>query len=414
MKPTVRILLPLACIAMLAQGCGKDGFGANPYDPNTPVTVSEWPKVLSFSPEKGQAGDEITIKGNNFTTATKVTFGGMDAASFTIVDAETITAILGPYGKSGAVAVTNHKGERSLPGFTYIWPVEPSDNPNLAIGAKATASEPFAGFFAESVNDGNEASCWVAANNDPASSRWVMLELEKLSEINMVVTKWDPNAAGTDYKLEVSEDGDTFKTIFEETGWVSNGADNGVKKIKFAPVNAKFVRLSGLYNSITPYNLTLKEFEIYDNPEAVNVALQKTATADCEATAGSMFHLTDGKLSNIWQCDNTNPHDTHWVTVDLGEVTEINNIIISMDGGAYAKNMKITVSEDGETFEEVYNVTDWSAASEPREPGETVWTKVVMDVTFAERDVKIIRLDFGAASGPWGINIYEIEAYRQW
>lgn len=85
-----------------------------------------------------------------------------------------------------------------------------------------------------------------------------------------------------------------------------------------------------------------------------------------------------------------------------------------MDGGAYAKNMKITVSEDGETFEEVYNVTDWSAASEPREPGETVWTKVVMNVTFAERNVSIIRLDFGSASGPWGIGIYEVEAYRQW
>lgn len=55
-----------------------DGFGANPYDPSTPVTVSEWPKVLSFSPEKGQAGDVVTIKGINFGTASKVTFGWND------------------------------------------------------------------------------------------------------------------------------------------------------------------------------------------------------------------------------------------------------------------------------------------------------------------------------------------------
>ena len=55
-----------------------------------------------------------------------------------------------------------------------------------------------------------------------------------------------------------------------------------------------------------------------------------------------------------------------------------------------------------------------AALSEPREPGETVWTKVVMNVTFAERNVSIIRLDFGSPSGPWGIGIYEVEAYRQW
>ena len=404
--------MTLGGVFLLVQSCGKAGFGSNPYDPETPVTVSEWPKVLSFSPEKGQAGDEITIKGINFNTATRVTFGGMDAESFNIVDAGTITAVLGSFGKSGAVAVTNVKGERSLQGFTYIWPVEPSENPNLAIGAKATASEPFAGFFAANVNDGKEETCWVASNNEQASERWVMLELEKLSEINMVVTRWDPNAAATDYRLEVSEDGETFTTVVEETGWVSNGADGGVKKIRFAPVNARFVRLAKLYNSLTPYNMTLKEFEVYNTPDAVNVALQKVADADCEANADSKFHLVDGKLANMWQCDKT--HETHWATIDLGEATEINNIVISMDGGAYAKDMKVTVSEDGETFEEVYSVTDWSSEPEPREPGETVWTKVVMDVSFAERDVRVIRLDFGSASGPWGIGIYEVEAYRQW
>lgn len=126
MKSICRILLPLAGIILLASACKKESFGANPYDPSTPVTVSEWPKVLSFAPEKGQAGDVITITGKNFKTATKVTFGGMDAESFEIVDDGTISAVLGPFGKSGAVAVTNHKGERSMQGFTYIWPVAPS------------------------------------------------------------------------------------------------------------------------------------------------------------------------------------------------------------------------------------------------------------------------------------------------
>lgn len=52
MKSIVNVFLPLACLCLLASACKTDGFGANPYDPSTPVTVSEWPKVLSFSPEK--------------------------------------------------------------------------------------------------------------------------------------------------------------------------------------------------------------------------------------------------------------------------------------------------------------------------------------------------------------------------
>lgn len=45
MKSICRILLPLAGIILLASACKKESFGANPYDPSTPVTVSEWPKV---------------------------------------------------------------------------------------------------------------------------------------------------------------------------------------------------------------------------------------------------------------------------------------------------------------------------------------------------------------------------------
>ena len=111
----------------------------------------------------------------------------------------------------------------------------------------------------------------------------------------------------------------------------------------------------------------------------------------------------------MWQCDKT--HETHWATVDMGEATEINNIVISMDGGAYARDMKITVSEDGASFEEVYNVTDWSSVAEPREPGEPTWTKVVTDAKFDTTEAQYIKVDFNGDSFVYGITIYELEAY---
>ncbi len=411
---TVRFFIPLLILLSgAAISCSEEEFGANPYDPNTPITVSEWPKVISFTPEKGAAGDEITITGKNFTTAVKVTFGNSEDASFEIIDDNTIKAVLSSYGNSGAVAVTNHKGERSAQGFVYLWPEVPSENPNLALNCVATSSEPFSGFSAAGVNDGQTgAGAWVAANNDEGADRWVMIELNDLSEINKVVLYWDPNAAGTDYKLEYSEDGNTFTTIFEETGWVSNGDDNGVKTIKFDPVNAKYVRIGNLYNSITGYNMTLWEFEIYNTPPPTNVALEKPATADCEANAGSMFHITDGKLANMWQCNNDG-HDPHWAIVDLGVETAIDNVVIYMDGGAYATSMKISLAGEDEVYSEVYAVEGWSSEAVPREPG-SAWTMVVMDAAFEEKAARYIRLDFGVASSPWGINLYEVEAYNQW
>ena len=149
---------------------------------------------------------------------------------------------------------------------------------------------------------------------------------------------------------------------------------------------------------------------VVDEPApAVNLALGKPATADCEANPASMFHITDGGLANMWQCDKT--HAEHWAKVDLGEKLALNNIIISWDGGAYAKNIKISLSTNDVDYTEVYSVTDWSSAPVPREPGEPTWTKVVTDAKFSTTEAQYIKVDFNGDSGAWGITIYELEAY---
>ena len=209
-----------------------------------------------------------------------------------------------------------------------------------------------------------------------------------------------------------SENGEDFTTVYQETGWVSNGDDAGVKTIKFDAVNAKYVRLGNLFNSLTSWNMTLYEFEIYNMPPAENLAEKKPADADCEANPDSKFHITDGKLANMWQ--TANDHDSHWATVDLGDAVDLDNIIISWDGGAYPKNLKISLSEDGAEYAEVYSVSDWNPEPEPREPGETVWTKVVTNAEFKEQKARYIRVDFDTPSSVWGITIYELEAYNQW
>jgi len=76
------------------------------------------PVVNSFAPVSAGAGGTVTISGYNFTGTTSASFGGVAAASFTVVNATTITAVVGA-GASGSVKVTNTFGNDSRPGFTF-------------------------------------------------------------------------------------------------------------------------------------------------------------------------------------------------------------------------------------------------------------------------------------------------------
>ena len=64
MKTIAQSIFIILCLSgKIFTSCADGDFGANPYDPNTPITVSQLPKVLSFTPTEGKEGDVITITG---------------------------------------------------------------------------------------------------------------------------------------------------------------------------------------------------------------------------------------------------------------------------------------------------------------------------------------------------------------
>jgi predicted secreted Zn-dependent protease len=77
------------------------------------------PRVYSFTPANAGAGTTLTITGINFDQVTSVKFGSVEAASFKVLSAKTIEAVLAA-GASGAVTVTNLGGTAELKGFTFI------------------------------------------------------------------------------------------------------------------------------------------------------------------------------------------------------------------------------------------------------------------------------------------------------
>lgn len=96
-------------------GTGAGVFaGAGIYQ-ITSITFSPSPLpfVGGISPNNGTTagGTSVTITGGNFTGATAVTIGGTAVTSFTVVDANTITAVTAAHAAGqGTVLVTNASG----------------------------------------------------------------------------------------------------------------------------------------------------------------------------------------------------------------------------------------------------------------------------------------------------------------
>jgi hypothetical protein len=80
-----------------------------------------YPKITGFSPGSAGTGTTVRIDGENLSTASSVTFGGTAAASFAIVSATQIDAVLAA-GASGEIAVTTSGGLAVFNGFVYLPP----------------------------------------------------------------------------------------------------------------------------------------------------------------------------------------------------------------------------------------------------------------------------------------------------
>ncbi len=104
---------------------GGSGTGSNLYTYAVPA-----PTVTAISPSSGSAagGTSVTITGTNFTGATIVTLGGTATASFTVVNATTITATTSAHavGTVDLVVTTPGGSATRTNFFTYVSATAPT------------------------------------------------------------------------------------------------------------------------------------------------------------------------------------------------------------------------------------------------------------------------------------------------
>jgi uncharacterized repeat protein (TIGR03803 family) len=80
------------------------------------------PTVLSFSPTSGTVGSSVVITGGGLTGASKVTFGGVKATSYTVNSASQITATVPTGAVTGKIAVTTSQGTATSSGTFTVTP----------------------------------------------------------------------------------------------------------------------------------------------------------------------------------------------------------------------------------------------------------------------------------------------------
>ncbi|MBN1413000.1 MAG: family 16 glycosylhydrolase [Spirochaetales bacterium] len=136
--------------------------------------------------------------------------------------------------------------------------VEPGEGPpeNLALNKETDRSSiENGGLESEMAVDGDMETRWSSEFNDP---NWISVDLGAKYQIKQVVCRWEV-ACGEDYRIEISDNNSSWKTVFERKGF-----EGGDDIITFSDtIAARYVRVYGETRG-TPYGYSLWELEIWD------------------------------------------------------------------------------------------------------------------------------------------------------
>ena len=193
------------------------------------------------------AGKEYVIQfsndGQNFTDVYTVTDGKSGAREYLRVEPQQ-TRYVRILGKKRATV------------FGYsLWEVKLfAEHDSLVYGADVTASSTQENYKPQNVIDGRDTTRWSSNRGD---NEWIMLDLKENKTIGKIVLKWE-EAAGKEYAVQVSTDGQNFTEVFRKT----DGKKKATETIVIDPVTARFVRIQGIKRA-TDYGYSLWEVELY-------------------------------------------------------------------------------------------------------------------------------------------------------
>ncbi len=162
-KAMLLLLIVFGLLFLLYPQQSKAGITKN-GGKNYRITAA--PSISSFSPASAGATMTVTISGSSFTGATSVRFGGTNAASFSVVNDNTITAVVAA-GTSGSISVVTAGGTGTRAGFTFCTAVTPTISISTSSATSCAGSNVH---FSSSISNGGASPTYQWTKNRVAVS----------------------------------------------------------------------------------------------------------------------------------------------------------------------------------------------------------------------------------------------------
>lgn len=128
---------------------------------------------------------------------------------------------------------------------------------SLLMPHQVSSTEANLGNIASNAVDGDESTRWSSLYSDP---QWFIIDLGKTYLIQEVILKWEV-ASARNYKIEVSENGNSWTTLATKTN-MANGARIDI--ISGLIGKGRYIRMYGSQRT-TNYGYSIYEFEVYGN-----------------------------------------------------------------------------------------------------------------------------------------------------
>ncbi|MFE5797241.1 discoidin domain-containing protein [Streptomyces sp. NPDC056503] len=135
-------------------------------------------------------------------------------------------------------------GDLALGAESYLrtWRATERHEPgvNLAAGVPTSASttewNPFTSYASGRAFDGDTGTRWAS---DWSDDQWLQVDLGEVRRVGRVTLDWE-RAYARQYRIEVSEDGSAWRTV-----WSTQAGDGGFDTAEFASTPARYVRVHG-------------------------------------------------------------------------------------------------------------------------------------------------------------------------
>ena len=221
-----------------------------------------------------------------------------------------------------------------------------------------------------------------------------------------MVLSWELRAR--EFSLQLSLDGEDWTTVHTQRDETSATAKTDT--IEFESQTAQYVKMQGIERSPLGdgriYGYSMYEFEIYQtyDPQG-NLAYQRPVVVSGNEVSDGRFApelMVDGFVSaaSRW---SSNKADDAWCYVDLGEVYDINRVVLNWQ--LRAIGYRVEVSTDGENWNVVYSTLVNSGAQSK-----------VDDLTFDTVRARYVKMQgierYPVGDTKYGYSLYEFEVYE--